>query len=207
MPDKVPNELPNTIPWPVKDPVINPDTDGKPQPLFVPTGNPVKNPNYDPSKEVGPNNQPYLQPGVRVVPSPVLGSPWQVDVQPINRPVSSPDANPNPVNDSPTDSDKPREDTPDLCQLHPDILACQKLDEPPDTDLPSSEKPISITQDSGWGSMSATCPPPRHIMVQGRDIPIPFDLFCQYMEGMRPIIVAMAWLSAAFILLGAREGD
>ncbi|WP_343593022.1 virulence factor TspB C-terminal domain-related protein [Paracidovorax wautersii] len=210
MPGSVPKELPPGTPLPVEQPYINPEPGANPasRPLFVPTGNPVQNPNYDPNAAPGPNNSPYLQPGVRVVPTPTTGSPWQVDMQPINRPVSSPDAKPDPSSEpSENTNDKPREDSPDLCQLHPDILACQKLDEPPDTDLPSSEKPISITQDSGWGSMSATCPPPRHIIVQGRDIPIPFDLFCQYMEGMRPIIVAMAWLSAAFILLGAREGD
>ncbi len=210
MPDTVPLELPRPTTLPVDPPFINPAPGPNPahRPQFVPTGNPVRNPNYDPSAAPGPNNSPWLQPGVRMVPSPTPAEPFRVDYQPVNRPVDSSDPNPDPTPD-PDDnpSDKPTEDTPDLCQLHPDILACQKLDEVPDTDLPTSEKPISITPDSGWGADNAACPAPRHLTVQGRDIPIPFDLFCRYMEGMRPIILAMAWLSAAFILLGARESN
>ncbi|GAB1387752.1 hypothetical protein MASR1M59_29000 [Melaminivora sp.] len=119
-----------------------------------------------------------------------------------------PDSNPNPdpdlgENDS---GDKPKpEDPPGLCDLYPDILACVKLDKPDSPDIPQSQKEINITPDSGWGADGGTCPPPRQIMVQGRQIPIPFDLFCTYMDGIRPIIIAMAWLSAAFIILGARE--
>lgn len=132
-------------------------------------------------------------------------------MQPVNRPVTSADPNPNPVteanpNQNPNDKPKP-DDKPGLCELYPDILACVKLDQPEDADLPNSEKPISITPDSGWGADNAACPAPRMLNVQGRQIPIPFDLFCTYMNGMRPIIIAMAWLSAAFILLGARESN
>lgn len=205
---ELPPALPNVVwpaSWPVKDPVINPDSTGKPQPVFIPTGNPIKNPNYDPSKPTSATNQPYLQPGIRVVPAPAPGEPWRVDVQPVDKPVGSADPSENKDPDDPA-NDKPQ-DNPSLCEKHPDILACQKLDQPEDTDLPKSEKEISITPDGGWGADTAACPAPRHLTVQGRDIPIPFDLFCTYMQGLRPIIIAMAWLSAAFILIGARESS
>ncbi len=206
----LPEKLPGIIPldYPVDLPVINPSPAMQPQPLFVPTGNPAQNPNYDPQDIPGPENMPYLQPGIRVVPAPVPGAPWQVDVQPVNRPVLEPTPKPDPVTDgSGNPNDKETDKEPGLCDMYPDILACQKLDDPTSNDLQSLEKPISITPDAGWGSEDAACPAPRILNVQGQQIAIPFDLFCTYMQGMRPIIIAMAWLSAAFILIGARESS
>ena len=203
MPDGMPNILP--VPLPVGFPEI--------VPLFLPTGNPVPNPDYDSSKPQTGANQPFLQPGVRVTGAPTTANPWQVDVQPVNRPVASGEPNSDPVpldpgTGNPGKDDKPKsEETQDLCEKNPDILACQKLDEPQDQDLQTKQKDISITPDSGWGSEDASCPAPRVIYAQGRRIPIPFDLFCTYMRGLRPIIIAMAWLSAAFILVGAREAS
>lgn len=207
MPETVPWELPKPTPLPVEQPVINPEPGPNPQtrPLFVPTGDPVPNPQYDPNSPPGPNNQPYVQPGVRVNPSPTPSEPWRVDLQPVNRPVSSPEPMPEPDSKTPENPDKPNGEQLDFCAKNPDVLACQKLDEPNSEELPASEKPISISPDGGWGADNASCPAPKQITVQGRAIPIPFDLFCTWASGMRPIIIAMAWLSAAFILLGARN--
>lgn len=207
MPDLVPLELPPGTPLPVEPPVINPAPGPNPQPrpLFIPTGNPVPNPNYDPQQPPGPANQPYFQPGVRVVPSPTANEPWRVDLQPVNRPVSGPEPMTQPDSETPPDADKPSQEQLDFCVKNPDVLACQKLDEPEAQELPESEKDISISPDGGWGADNAACPAPKLITVQGRAIPIPFDLFCTWASGMRPIIIAMAWLSAAFILLGARN--
>lgn len=207
IPETVPFELPVPTPLPVEQPVINPEPGPNPQPrpLFVPTGDPVPNPEYDPNAPPGPNNQPYVQPGVRVTPSPTPSEPWRVDLQPVNRPVASPEPMPEPDSETPENPDKPSEEQLDFCAKNPDVLACQNLDEPASEELPASEKQISISPDGGWGADNASCPAPKQITVQGRSIPIPFDLFCTWASGMRPIIIAMAWLSAAFILLGARS--
>ncbi len=218
MPKTVPGELPYPTPLPIEQPSpwINPQTDTPTpthRPMFVPTGDPVANPQYDPTKPISPDNQPFIQPGVRLNPSPTVNDPFRIDVKPINRPKEDGSPSPDPVPENPPDTPgqmkpgdeaKP-EDPPGLCDLYPDILACVKLDKPDSPDIPQSQKEINITPDSGWGADGGTCPPPRQIMVQGRQIPIPFDLFCTYMDGIRPIIIAMAWLSAAFIILGARE--
>lgn len=212
MPDTVPWELPDGTPLPVEQPVINPEPGPDPltRPKFVPTGDPVPNPNYDPNAAPSPQNQPFIQPGTRVVPSPTPTEPWRVDLQPVDRPV--PTADPQPETDEgpgqANPGDKPKQDVPGLCDLYPDILACAKLDTPDAPDLPESEKPSpAITPDSGWGGDNASCPAPRLLTVQGQQIAIPYDIFCQYMSGLRPIIIAMAWLSAGFILIGARGGD
>jgi len=154
---------------------------------------------------------PYTQPGVKVTPSPTAQNPWQVDVQPVEKPQATPDPLPdselNP--DDGTDSnEKPKdEETMSLCEKHPDILACQNLDQPDEGELAAMDKAVSLSLDAGWGASDAVCPQPKMLQVQGRSIPIPFDLFCTYMQGMRPIVIAMAWLSAAFILIGARENS
>ncbi|KAF1003056.1 MAG: hypothetical protein E5299_02543 [Burkholderia gladioli] len=179
------------FPLPVEDPVLNPDSAGQPQPLRVPQGDPVPVPNTDP--------QQYKQPVTKIVPASTSSDPWRVDVQ--AETVTS--TNPNPLEDSASSS----ESTQDFCAQNPSVLACQALDTPDDTDLPTEERQISVTPDSGWGAESASCPAPRQIVTQGRTIPIPFDLFCMYMEGLRPVIIAMAWLGAAFIIVGAREGS
>ncbi len=113
---------------------------------------------------------------------------------------------PQPVTEgSPTGqpSDKPL----DLCVEHPEILACADLDTPDSGNLPESPAEVTLTSDSGWGADNATCPAPRHVTAGGHDIPIPYDLFCQYMAGIRPIVIAMAFLGAAFILVGWKGGD
>lgn len=199
VPPGLPLEIPN-YPLPIELPIINP-TPGEsptPQPLRIPQGNPVPVPNTDP--------QQYKQPFLRVTPAPTPSSPWQVDVQPEDVVSNSP----SPV----LEPETPAEGTPsgttekeDFCAAHPNVLSCADLDQPEDQQLETKDVGGNVTPDGGWGATSAACPAPRHLTVQGRDIPIPFDLFCQYMAGIRPVVIAMAWLTAAFILLGFRTDD
>lgn len=95
---------------------------------------------------------------------------------------------------------------PKFCETNPEHISCKELDTPEDQNLDPINKNVSITPDGGWGG-GGSCPQTKTITVQGRTIPIPLDLICQYMQGLRPIIISMAWLSAGFILLGARGGD
>lgn len=194
LPDAVPQHLPLDLP--VEQPRINPlpFPDGTPSPFLVPQGDPRLVPNSDP--------QQWETPAVRVSPSPTQNEPWRVDTTPVNvrKPTPEPLQPLEPLN---PDTPEPQDRTPDLCEKYPDILACQKieLDTPDAPELPTIEKPMSMLPDSGWGPDNAVCPPPRHLQMLGQNIPVPFDLFCTYMAGMRPIIIAMAWLSAAFILV------
>ncbi len=209
MPATVPNEMPNTIKWPVGDPAINPGTDGKPAPVFLPTGNPVKNPQYNPNQPATGDNQPYLQPGIRVVPTPTTANPWQVDVQPINRPVSSPDANPNPITDKPSggDNDKPREDDRDLCQRNPDILACAKPDlDTPDGDIPKTTRNITYSPDNLFGGGS--CPANKVLSLHnGQQLTVwNWEQSCGYITGaVRPVVLLICAFCAFAIVAGGTK--
>lgn len=207
MPDTVPWELPYPTHLPIYLPYINPEPGTNPQhrPFFVPTGDPVPNPNYDPNAAPGPNNQPYIQPGTRVVPSPTPSQPWRVDIQPVNRPQADGIPKPNPDAEPGTDpADKPKpEEQQSLCEKHPDIVACAKLGEPGQaTPVPNETKTLTIAPENGFGPSGGSCPPPRTVQVAGLTLSMPFDLLCDFATGLKPVIVGLAWLTAAFTFMG-----
>lgn len=202
--------LPNIV-WPASWPVSAPQV----QPTFVPTGNPAPNPNYDPSKPQSTTNQPFTQPGVNVAPAPTTSNPWQVDIQPVNRPVSSPEAKPEPTpNVNPDGSTKPDpgdqqrdpkdEDKQDLCEKHPDILACQKVDtEVPDDKIPKAQKSITFAPENTFGGGS--CPADQYATVGGQQLKVvDWSRDCQYIvSNVRPLAFAITALIVAGILVGA----
>ena len=207
MPESVPWELPFPTPLPVQQPMINPAPSTNPSPLhnpkFVPTGDPVANPNYDPKVAPSPTNQPYIQPGIRVNPSPTPQEPWRVDLQPVNRPTPTTNPDPDPDPDTnPGDNDNPKpEEQQSLCEKHPDILACQKLDQPEAKELAKEDINISITPVSGWGAENAACPAPRSVQVAGRAVEISWQPVCDFATGLRPLVIALAWLSAVSMVI------
>ncbi|GKT01398.1 hypothetical protein AVKW3434_18435 [Acidovorax sp. SUPP3434] len=207
MPDSVPLELPPGTPLPVEQPFINPEPGPSPahRPLFVPTGNPVPNPKYDPSAELGPNNWPWLQPGVRIVPAPTPGAPTRVDMQPVDRAIPNPDADPD---SDPAPEDKPKpEEQQSLCEKHPDIVACQKLGEIEAKELPNRTVPVKLEREEGFGPSNGSCPAPRHLSAMGMDLEFRWDLFCDFASGVRPLVVGFAYLAAVLSFMGLSRKD
>ena len=192
--------------WPVEIPIINPSPASVPlpQPMRVPIGEPVPVPLPVPN----PNNDPqtWKQPVIDVVPAPIQGDPWRIDLQP--KDIISP--SPIPITDpvtppvTPPDGTKETPVTPDLCEKNPQILACQVFT--PDTVNPSTidnqNVNISITADSGWGPSSGTCPAPRVVSVQGRSLSFSFTMLCDFATGIKPLFVGLAWISAVLLMLG-----
>lgn len=205
LPIGLPDKL-NT-PLPVLPPVFNPDPaiapqpapapQGFPRPLFIPTGNPV--PTADPNV--------WNQPGVRVSPAPTPDMPWRVDVvpenvsQPIGTPKTAAELNPS----TPIAPGTPTPETPQgLCDQYPDILACQKVDAAPTPDaLDTKDKAISITPDAGWGGGAGSCPAGRAL---SHGAVYSFQPVCDFATGVRPVLIAVAWLAAGLILIGSRGG-
>lgn len=211
-PQTIPKELPAS-PWPVEVPVPNPSpgVNPSPQPMFVPTGRPVPNPEYDPNAQPSPTNQPFMQPGVRLTPSPTLNEPWRMAVEPVNRPVASPEGAPEPSPEplpegsEPGDSssDKPKtEQDQSLCEKHPDIVACQKLGDLQPEKLPSKTVPMELKREEGFGPSNGTCPPPKQFVVLGKSMSFRWDLLCDFASGIRPLLIGFAYLSAALAFLG-----
>jgi hypothetical protein len=87
----------------------------------------------------------------------------------------------------------------DPCKDNPDRLSCMKTGTPEEGEGLQT-KPIGNSSITVVGlTSSASCP---------ADLPLPlgmtfsFDPYCQFASALRPIIIAMAWLSSAFLLFG-----
>ena len=105
------------------------------------------------------------------------------------------------VPDVPTSSTKPADDKQTECDKNPDKVGCAKLgDAPADPTLGTkSIVPTSITPVTIGGN--GTCP---------ADVPLPhgaafsWQPACDFASGLKPIILAMAWIAAAGIVLGVK---
>lgn len=182
-------------------------------PVFIPTGNPVKNPNYDPSKPQTGENQPYVQPGVKVDPANDAKHPFQVNVQPVDRPVASPEAKPDPVpetnpdgtpKDDSSDKEKEDKDERDLCEKNPDILACQKVDtDVENEEIPKSQKTVSYQAESIWGGGS--CPADKYTRIGGQEMKVvDWSRDCQFItDYVKPMALAISFLMVVYIVAGA----
>jgi hypothetical protein len=71
----------------------------------------------------------------------------------------------------------------------------------------NTNRAMSITAQAGWGEGGGSCPAPRVVNVAGITLEMPFDLLCEFADGIRPIIIALAWLSAALAFLGLSKRD
>ncbi|HMN20105.1 MAG TPA: virulence factor TspB C-terminal domain-related protein [Ottowia sp.] len=211
--NKLPADLVRKVggPVPVERPKMNPQPgpDGEPAPFDVPQGRPVPNPNFDPEQDPSTSNPPFLQPTVRVIPQGTEVEPWRVEVRPYDKPSLTDDPSPLPIEQlpggeggSPPDG-KPPGDL-GLCEQYPDILACEKMGEVEPVELETKEIDFQFDEVEGFAG-GDTCPPPISVEVVGHEIEFSWEPFCDSLTMIRPLMIAMAWLSAAFILLGARE--
>lgn len=83
-----------------------------------------------------------------------------------------------------------------LCDEYPNISACQELGETQDEDLQEEERDL----DFEYSDVSGSCPPPQVISTSFGSYAIPFDAFCTYASGMRPIVILSFLLSAGLFL-------
>lgn len=200
MPYEVPQEIPAR--YPVGQPEI--------EPAFSPSGNPKPNPQYDPLKEPSKDNLPWIQQGVKLEPSPTIDQPWRVDVRPVDRPVPGPEPSPDDVipepkpdeGTAPGDRPKDQEQPPDLCEKHPDILACQVVEMgEPEKPEALREIPIDATfQIEGGFNSGGSCPSfPAVGSLSGGQIS--WQPFCDSLSMIKPLVLAFAWFLAVFIIL------
>lgn len=88
------------------------------------------------------------------------------------------------------------------CQKHPELAVCAELGTVSD-DVPLVEKEINISaiQPVQVGNAGA-CPAPLPMVLHGQTYFMKFDTYCNFGTGIKPIILAFAWLAAAGILIG-----
>lgn len=87
------------------------------------------------------------------------------------------------------------------CEKNPKAVGCAELGDTPAAedilkrDIPITFNPVSIPE-------NATCPAPINLNIAGHNIPIDYDPICQFAAGIRPVFLAVAYLSAALIMIG-----
>jgi len=90
-------------------------------------------------------------------------------------------------------------DTSGLCDLFPGILACDTMGDPPDDEIPTSTKTVTLT--STELGLPATCP--ASITVSGNTFAYPCEALANY---VKPVILVLSSLIAMSIVIAALRG-
>ena len=120
----------------------------------------------------------------------------------------APKLDPNAVPDNKTDNpDKKTQPASqpapiDLCKEHPDILACDTVPDKPETtdtdfDIPKEEVSLKFTPDNVFPT-DGVCPVPVQFQAFGSIFGFSMQPACDLAGMLRPMIIAFAWLVAAF---------
>jgi len=109
---------------------------------------------------------------------------------------------------SPAPGETPPEEEPKaFCDLFPDASACQKLDIPEGQPVEPEEVNVTFAPSGGFGSEGGSCPSPYSFSVQGRAFAIDYQPFCDFFTSVRPVVIAMAFVTAMLIALGGYKRD
>ena len=101
----------------------------------------------------------------------------------------------------------PEEEPKAFCDLFPDASACQKLDIPEGQPVEPEEVNVTFAPSGGFGSDGGSCPAPYSFGVQGRAFSIDYQPFCDFFVAVRPVVIAMAFITAMLIALGGYKRD
>lgn len=108
--------------------------------------------------------------------------------------------------DTPATGTTPKEQT-DFCKKNPQSIACQELGELEQEPFDPIEKPFHITPQNPWGSGDAQCPAPKVMSLStGSTVTLSYQPACDFFRGVRPAVLALAFLAALYIALGIPVG-
>lgn len=91
------------------------------------------------------------------------------------------------------------------CEKSPNSIGCSEFGSVDDSELERKELTGTVTPIDMGGS--GQCPAPLSSTVLGQHIEFSFDPACRFAGAMRPIVLVLAWLAAAYILSGAVRGS
>lgn len=197
-PDLTPGSpaAPNYTPAPVPSPTPNPTPGGQPSPN--PDGKPGSQP--DPTPDGSPSDKTKPDPD---------GSPSGKDKpDPSNTPDGKDDPKPD---DKPKEDEKPKESGGLLCDVFPNILACDKMGKPEEGMFDSIKIP-HITDDTTWNTdnflpPNGVCPQPKSFNIWGRPVQISYEPLCVFMQNIRFAVLLGFIIMSAFIVFGSlRKG-
>lgn len=100
----------------------------------------------------------------------------------------------------------PKEET-DFCKKNPHSIACAEFGELEDEQLDVEERPVDVSY-TPWGSSTSQCPADKVIPLwDDQSITISYSPVCQFASLLRPLVIALAFVAAGFIVAGiTRKG-
>lgn len=95
----------------------------------------------------------------------------------------------------------------DFCKKNPMSIACSEMGELKDEKLEVEERPVDVSY-TPWGSSTSQCPADKIIPLwEGQSISISYSPVCQFASLLRPLVIALAFVAAGFIVAGiTRKG-
>ncbi len=182
LPSNVAQELARAdVPIPVNDPVL------APAPVIENYGSPF----------VDPVTGKTVQTKTRITPDPSPTDPFRVRIESYNVEVAPAPA---PLPGDPVivpEAEQPS----DPCIDNPDRFGCLDAGTPEDVDLATHTPTFTVTPVSIGGA--GNCPPNPTFTAAGRSFTINYGPMCDAATWLKPLVLAMAWLSAALIVAGA----
>lgn len=90
-----------------------------------------------------------------------------------------------------------------MCEKNPDAAGCKPLDDVEDQNVENRDISLSIIPLPGFGPGTASCPAPVSLGTKGgQAIQWEWTKFCDFSLGIRPLVLAFAWIAAAMIVVG-----
>lgn len=181
-----PNYTPAPVPPPATTPTTTPGDNGKPdgQPNKTPDDNPKDNPKPEPDDSPSGKDKP----------------------KPDDKP--DPDGKDDPKKDErPKEDEKPKESGGLLCDVFPNILACDKMGKPEEGMFDAISIP-QTTDDRTWSSddflpANGVCPQPKTFSVWGKTMTVSYEPLCTFAEKVRFAVLLSFIIMSAFIVFGS----
>lgn len=196
------------------EPATQDDWDALPDPLpavapelpyapYLPGGVPVEAPEYDFTPFQTPLGNPYTKPDGSTSQPMASVSPNgdTITVDTYDMPVTDPLGNPVP-SPTPQDTPEPQSDTSkNQCEQFPNSLGCAELGTVDDLAVPTETRSIAAISPVSVGGVGA-CPAPLTASFMGQTVSFSYDMPCSFATSLKPLILAIAWLSAGLIFIG-----
>lgn len=142
-----------------------------------------------------------------VSPAPTKSQPTRVkvDIGPVKIEGAT-DPNVTPDTNTGGGSSTPKE-KPTFCEANPQSIACAEMGSLEQEPFDPVEKPFQITPQNPWGSGDAQCPAPKVMQLStGSTATLSYQPACDFFRGVRPAVLALAFLAALYIALGIPVG-
>lgn len=88
------------------------------------------------------------------------------------------------------------------CEKNPNSVGCMQAGDTSGTETVPTQNVSTALTPSSWGSASS-CPAPKTITIHGVQQVFSWQPECDFAVGIKPIVLSLAWVAAAFAVVGA----